>query len=462
MLIKLFVKKFNLLNEMIELSSVLPEKVITYAKYTVTLQETLMSILPSTIQKSLDKILELPLIHTLEGVKNIANNILLTAQYRPFSISSLAKLSIELKKAGQSNDNKLKELTSIFLIIPVKILDEKWKVVFLYEGYKNGLFTDEELFTAIKKYFDAYPILKSKPFWKNNSRQHYLFFQWFAPLFEKMDKNLYEETKNSFFECYENHHLTSNYENYMSNFEQLRANDWCDYKKLLDNHYVDGSVSDIIRKDNVEELQKILLKASSSEKKRTQNIQFLQQQKTQEDTNPKTEENLSPEEKQLRSIIDWRIESTMFEFVTMLTRKPTLAHFAAFCGSEKCFNYLVEHGANLELNDYGKRNSLYFAIAGGNSNIIRKVEEVVRDFKGATRIAAEYHRFDLFKILLDESHANLKANDIENGSIFHGIAAANHIKMILFCLEQGCDCNLKDGDGVCIKKKKKDLVKMNW
>lgn len=440
---------------MIKLNTVLPEEVITAAKFTVTLQETLMSILPSTIQKSFDIIMELPLISTLEGVKNIANNILLAAQYRPFSISSLAKLSVELKKAGQSNDNKLAELNSIFLIIPVKILDEKWKVVFLYEGHKQGLFTDEELFSAIKKYFDDYPILKAKPFWKNNCRQHYLFFQWFAPLFEKMDKQLYDETKDSFFECYNNHHLTANYDDFMMNFEQLRANDWHDYKQLLSNHYIDGSIADIIKKDNVEELHKILLKMSSKEKTQTHRIQFQQQK--QEDTNSENDQNLSPEEARLRNIIDFRIESTMFEFVIMLTRKPTLAHFAAFCGSEKCFNFLIEHGANLKLNDYGKRNSLHFAIAGGNTNIIRSVENVVRDFKGATRIAAEYHRFDLFKILLDASHANLKANDIENGSIFHGIAAANHIKMILFCLEQGCDCNLKDGDGVCNYEKLKEI-----
>lgn len=435
---------------MIELSTVLPEEVITAARYTVKLQETLMSINPSTIQDSLNTILKLPLIRTLEGVKNIANNILLASQYRPFSISSLAKLSIELKKSGNSSDNQLENLNSIFLIIPAKILDEKWKVVFLYEGHKQGLFTDEELFGAIKKFFTDYPILKSKPFWKNNCRQHYLFFQWFAPLFEKMDHQLFEETKTSFFECYNDHHLTSNYENYMTNFDQLRENDWKEYKKMLNNHYIDGSICDVIKNDNVEDLHKILLKMSSTEKKQTNHIHFLQHQKKDDNKNLNSnDQNLSPEEIQLRSIIDWRIESTMFEFVTMLTRKPTLAHFAAFCGSEKCFNFLCEHGANLQLNDYGKRNSLHFAIAGGNNNIIHKVEAVVRDFKGATRIAAEYHRFELFKVLLDASHANLKANDIENGSIFHGIAAANHIKMILFCLEQGCDCNLKDGDGVC-------------
>lgn len=447
---------------MIQLNSVLPEDVITQAKYTVTLQETLMSIEPSTIQKSFQIIFNLPLIRSYQGVKNIANNILLAAQYRPFSLESLAELSIKLNNAGkESDDNKLNELNSVFLTIPVKILDEKWKVAFLYVAHNKGLFSDDELFTAIKKYFNENPILKNKPFWKNNCRQHFLFFQWFAPLFEKMDIQLYEETKNSFFECYSKRNLASNYDNYMLNFEQLRENNWQKYKELLNNHYENGSIADIIKKDKVDEMHQMLLQMGSNSNKKSQHIQFEQRQKP-DDSDKKSDVEVSPEEAQLKTIIDSRIECTMFEFVTMLSRKPTLAHFAAFCGSEKCFDFLLKHGANLELNDYGKRNSLHFAIAGGNMNIIQKVESVVKDYKGATRIAAEYHRFELFKMFLDTSHANLKANNIENGSIFHGIAAANHIKMILFCLEQGCDCNLKDGDGVCIELKKMKIELLTY
>jgi ankyrin repeat protein len=90
---------------------------------------------------------------------------------------------------------------------------------------------------------------------------------------------------------------------------------------------------------------------------------------------------------------------------------------------------------------------LHFAIAGGNPEIIDVATAALDDFVIATRVSAEFHRFELFRRFLTTKNTDLKANDIENGSIFHGIAAANHVRMILFCIEQGCDVNLKDGDG---------------
>jgi ankyrin repeat protein len=108
----------------------------------------------------------------------------------------------------------------------------------------------------------------------------------------------------------------------------------------------------------------------------------------------------------------------------------------------------VNKGANLKLKDAGKRILLHFAIAGGHPDIISTATNAINDFVVATRVSAEFHRFELFRLFLTTKHTDLKANDIENGSIFHGIAAANHVRMILFCIEQGCDVNLKDGDGV--------------
>ncbi|OHS97167.1 hypothetical protein TRFO_36698 [Tritrichomonas foetus] len=394
---------------MIDLHTILPEDILNEAQNTVTLQEAIMSITPSTVDTSFQVIMNLPFINSYDGVKNIANSILLAAQYRPFSLKSLAELARKLHDQI-SSENKLGNLNSVFLDIPVKILDEKWKVAFLREAYVQGLFTDDEVFEAILKYLKNTPIDKKKPFWKNNSRQHFLFFIWFAPLFEKKDKELFQSTFDHLKLCLEQHQLTSNYDSFVNNFDSLKENNWEDYNKLLNNFYGDGSVADVIKNDNLEVLKEIF--------NRNTNFQ-----------------------------VDSRIESSIFEYTIMLSRKPTLAMFAAFSGSEKCFNYLVEKGADIKARDFGKRTMLNFAIAGGNNNIIKKVVEYINDFVIATRISAEYHRFELFRYFLATKHADLKANDIENGSIFHGIAAANHIKMILFCLGQGCNVNLKDGDG---------------
>lgn len=429
---------------MIELNNLIPENVSDFAKHTITIQESLMNINSANIEQCLTTVLNLPFIQTKLGVKNIANNILLTAQYRPFSIPNLATLSLRLKESSNDQSNQLSILTKFFLNIPVKILEEKWKVAFLYEAHKQGLFSDEELFQSIKRFLDSNPILQNKPSWKNNSRQHFLFFIWFAPLISKMDSDLFTRTKNFLIESHQKDSTLSNYDDYIQKFDQLMANNWHDYYIMVDTRYSSDSIADCILRDDVDGLKTKLLSIVHNHKQKRQGLQFIQVEAPIQ----KVTCELTAEEKKFREEIDTRIECSLFEYTQILTRKPTLCQFSAFCGSEKCFNFLLEHGANLKLLDCGKRNSLHFAIAGGNVNIIEKVASEISDFVGATRISAEFHRFELFIKFLTQHNTNLKANDIENGSIFHGIAAANHIKMILFCLQQGCNVNLKDGDGV--------------
>jgi ankyrin repeat protein len=203
--------------------------------------------------------------------------------------------------------------------------------------------------------------------------------------------------------------LAASFVSYCEILESLRANGWGDYVARARSIYPPDCLAQILRRDDLDRFEAIA------------NAPGFQ--------------------------VDSRIETSIFEYASFLLRGPTLVQFCALSGAIRCFNFLVAQGANLTLRDSGKRILLHFAIAGGHPDIIHKATEVIDDFVVATRVSAEFHRFELFRTFLTTKDVDLKANDIENGSIFHGIAAANHIRMILFCIEQGCNVNLKDADG---------------
>lgn len=395
---------------MVELTSVLPADVLESARKTVDLQEALMSITDESFSSAVELIMGLPFIHRADGVRTLTNNLLLGVKYRPFHLSIMARLFGALvERAGP--DNCLIELKHFLLLIPVKVIDERWRLAMIHECWCIGVLSDQEVFDAILAFFKLFPLLPNKPYWRNNSRQHFAIFIWFAPLLEKMDRAMFDEIWERMKMYHGKKELSSNYNDYIATFESMRENDWKEYRYLTRYTYPLGSLASILRNDQLDKLKELA--------------------------------------EQPNFDVNQRIESNLFESTSFLLRRPTLAQFCAIYGSVNCFNYLVEKGADLALMDCMKRILLHFAIAGGHPDIVKVATETVHDFVVATRVSAEFHRFELFKWFLTTKKTDLKANDIENGSIFHGIAAANHIRMILFCIEEGCDINLKDADGVC-------------
>jgi ankyrin repeat protein len=393
---------------MVELSTVLPHHVIASANNTIVLQECLMALEDSTFDSALDLVTSLPFKLSSEGVMILTNNLLLAVQYRPFRLSLIARLTKTMIDISGEEDH-LDEIRVFLKKIPPRIVDEKWRLALIHELLCLEVFNDDEVFSMITEFFHRFPILQNRPFWKNNTRQQFLFFVWFAPVLERKDPSLFESLLRRLSEDHKDHNLGETYTKYLAEFDQLRANNWSGYLYFVRNVHPPDSLAAILRADNLEKLLEL---------------------------------SASPEFN-----VNRRINSSPFEYATFLMRQPTLLQFCALCDSINCFRFLVSKGADLTLTDATKRILLHFAIAGGNREIIDVAVKAVNDFAVATRVSAEYHRFELFRMFLASKKVNLKANDIENGSIFHGIAAANHIRMILFCIEQGCDVNLKDADG---------------
>lgn len=78
-------------------------------------------------------------------------------------------------------------------------------------------------------------------------------------------------------------------------------------------------------------------------------------------------------------------------------QSPTYLQWAALCGAESTFNYLLENGADPQIHDRQGRSSLCYAAAGGNLNIIRRLSKLVHDNDHAKETAIEYENREVFE-----------------------------------------------------------------
>jgi hypothetical protein len=88
---------------MVDLAGVLPADVLESARNTVVLQELLMSLTTEALPAALATILGLPFRLTSEGVLTLTNNILLSVQYRPYSLPQAALLTKSLVESGDAH-----------------------------------------------------------------------------------------------------------------------------------------------------------------------------------------------------------------------------------------------------------------------------------------------------------------------------------------------------------------------
>ena len=143
--------------------------------------------------------------------------------------------------------------------------------------------------------------------------------------------------------------------------------------------------------------------------------------------------------------VNQRKRSTIFGIPPFLQNMPTLIQCAAFFGSIKCFKYLLLNDADLTMLDGLSRSLVHFAIAGGNLEIIWIISHLKLSFDGSLQIAARFHRKDIFHWLME----NKFSIDflINTGSIFCQAAMRANLYVMLFCIENGIDVNIRDEHG---------------
>lgn len=142
--------------------------------------------------------------------------------------------------------------------------------------------------------------------------------------------------------------------------------------------------------------------------------------------------------------LNQRIVSTVFEKNNFLRNGPTLIQFASFYGSVLCVLELVKRGADILLPDLSNKKTSMFAIAGGNMKIIEILEYQLDDFKSTPQVATYFIRQEAFNRLMSTNQFDLNQVDDHYASVLHQAAASNNIRVIIYCIENGVDVNIKN------------------
>ncbi|KAK8890051.1 hypothetical protein M9Y10_034810 [Tritrichomonas musculus] len=136
---------------------------------------------------------------------------------------------------------------------------------------------------------------------------------------------------------------------------------------------------------------------------------------------------------------DIEMKETVFIPYPILHYNPTLIQVAAYFGSIKIFKFLLLNKANIEYIDRTNMSLIHFAIAGGNTEIIRILDQNDVSFVGTPQIAAQYHRHDILEWLIDTKFHDISLLDPKFGSIAHNAAISNNLYVFNYLQTQGND-----------------------
>lgn len=87
---------------------------------------------------------------------------------------------------------------------------------------------------------------------------------------------------------------------------------------------------------------------------------------------------------------------SFFMATDLAQQSPSYLQWAALCGAEQCFNFLLNAGADAQVKDRQGRSALQYAAAGGNLTILRELQKLVTDIDRAKETAAEYENREVF------------------------------------------------------------------
>lgn len=238
--------------------------------------------------------------------------------------------------------------------------------------------------------------------------EHLTFFCWFCPEIEKYNPKLFNELLALFKRKSVMPNFLSSLKAFIDDIDTIRADNWKLHKEMTESLVGIDPVLQAILKDDVAQLQ--LLRET------------------------------------FKLDLNARMKPDVFCITKFLQRYPTLIQACGFLGAEKCFEYLLNEGADLELCNYANRTLGQFIVAGGNRKILDMAMKRRCNFTGALQIAALYHRNEIFHWLYRTMSFDLSAGDENLGSVIHQAAKADNVEITMFCIEQGVNVNIRNSE----------------
>lgn len=226
-----------------------------------------------------------------------------------------------------------------------------------------------------------------------------LVFMWFAPELQSSDNELYTAMLSHCRSVWEYDFFAVIMYDVVENMARYAENDWAQWKMFREVNYWHDPVLRTIASDNVDELSRMTADNSID--------------------------------------INGTLKPFTFHWRPLTDACPTMVQCAALLGAVNCFRFLVLSGANLKKEDFKMHNLAMMAVAGGNSEIVRLVEEKQKaSFGEALHVAAMYHQNELFDWLIENEMSKLAMSDGVS-YVIHAAIEANNCYAFMRCMECG-------------------------
>lgn len=326
------------------------------------------------------------------GIFLLTKTIALLARVRPEKFM----LCVELFKEICTIANK--ELSSQILDCYVRIAlsndcrEAEYKIrnFFLLRCmYLAGLYSPEYINSILVKYTEFV-----------NYSHYFALYIFFAPEIEKIHPRFFDNVNIVNFPYSDS---------VKEEFDRMKADNWSLFNETFKLGTVPGTIKAAIINDDVDELIKYSARPAFA--------------------------------------VNMRIQPSIFEHRSMLQRRPTLLQIAAMCRSVKCVKYLLLQTVNIDEKDKMGYNAMCMAVAGGNHEIVRLIEQSGATISGAAHLAVEYFRDDIFEWVRNTYDVSMWRVDGLMRRLVHSAALVDNLKAFCIALDAGDDLEEKTPSG---------------
>ena len=320
------------------------------------------------------------------------------------------------------SDVILKEFRSRVFVINQSVAKQPWRLFAIYKSF--DFFNEDRYYIHILDFF------KNSPAFDIDQMTVFAFF---APQLKRRSRKLYDDLYESMKNKHRHSRLPYSFSDFFMRFESNDKNGWEGHREVVENcGFRAGTPQFAVRHDDV-------------------NF-FIEKRKREKEMDAKIASGDNDAIREMMKeggdiFIDYnmRVKENVFFRYRQLAFRCTLLQLAAYYGSEKCFNFLLENGADPnEVDDIGL-SVMHFAVVGGSHPIIKQLHKLGFTFDtGSISLVAESYRLDLFEWLLSVIEINFEESYLQTGTIIHRAASANNILILLYCISRGVNVNIYD------------------
>ena len=396
----------------------------------IELQNAIARLNRENLEDSIVYLLGSSFTQTEDGVRSLVSNFIAGGQYHPDSIPLIVTVIVRLVQSWSEKD-ATKGFPGLFREYFMEHVFHRFSfrkaflaiMFFLFHIHRCGVLEMKEIVEHVEPiFFAAFKQTRSLESEESLSPLYITaFLSFFGPVLERDFPEFFKKCNDALTQeratgCYIPECIEYSFFN---EYKRFRENDWSLWNMELGDQPECVTMFDAIRQDNVNMLQMFSSGAGF-------------------DSNARAAPSV--------------LEPSVFMMNSMEPTLPTLLQTAAYHRAIKCFKFLVLNGAKMDVRDAKNRSIVEYALAGGNVEIIRNVQQQMEIPEAMVSIPVEFHYFNVFEWLF-LSHFNITEDMTEDvkerieqsvASLLRIAAAVNNIEVLRYVLQKEVDVNAVD------------------